>query len=325
MTSLLGLFGFPPPEKRDSVRFLLAKSLPYNARVHLTLILFVSGFGLQLLFMNPVYGIPFLLAGIGLVLVRGYDSRVRIKAFSLDPDWKTVAIEKIQEIERLRRRSRKWDSDALDVSNALGAFSFLFFMALAAVVAFGLGALAEDSKVTAILITDTCLLAVPLWLTGMRFILKQPNLAIRIHIILMLYEEFQSLKKEGEKFKPALMLAKGKGDGTVPMDARFSIAFPNPPEGFYGLQAQINLNVVQGNSYPYFYCVLAAKPGFGLSAFKDKLTLSKDIICEFQEDSRAEVLVIRQRTTRKSGYHTNDRRCAEILGDAVQGARQILS
>jgi hypothetical protein len=324
MISLPGIFGFPPPEKRDGVRFLVAKSFPYNLRIFLALVLLAAGFVLQLLFLKPLYGAPFILAGVVLVLVKGYDSRVRLKSFSPDSQWTTVTIEKIQEIESLRRRSSKWDRDALDVSNALGVFSFLFFAALAVALSFWLGSLAKDNRVTTILLTDAALLVVPLWMTGMRYILKQPNLAIRVDIILNLFEEFQSLKEEGETFKPALMLA-GKGkNGTVPVDARFSIAFPESPEGFYGLQAQINLNVVQGNSYPYFYCVLAAKPGFGLSAFKDKMALSKDVICEFQKDGRAEVLVIRQKTTRKSGYHTKDRRCAEILMDTIQAGRQIV-
>jgi hypothetical protein len=317
------MFGFPLPEQRDSVRFHFAKSLPYNVRISLTLLLLIVGFFLQLLFMNPVYGIPFLLVGIGLVLVKGYDSRARIKSFDLDPSWKTVTTDEIQEIEDLRKRSRKWDSDALDISNPLGFFSLIFFGGLAFAVAVGLGVLSDDFRVTVILAVDTAIVLIPLWFSGIRRILKQPNLAIKVKIILNLSEEFASLKKEDEKFKPALMLATGKKSETVPVDARFSVAFPDAPEGFYGLQAQINLNVVQGTSYPYFYCVLAAKPGFGLSPYKNKIRLADNIICEYQKDKRAEVIVIRQHTTKKSGYHTKDPKCAEILSVALQGGREI--
>jgi hypothetical protein len=128
---------------------------------------------------------------------------------------------------------------------------------------------------------------------------------------------------EGEEFRPALMLSRGKDDKTIPDDARFSIAFPDSSEGFYGLQAQINLNVVQGTSYPYFYCVLAAKPGFGLIKHKEKIQLAQKVICEYQEDGRAEVLVIRQHTTRKSGYHTKNRQCIDIMKNALAAARLI--
>lgn len=323
MKSILHLLGFPPPEQRDSVRFYLAKNLPYNVRITLALILLVAGFGLQIFFMNLLYGIPFLIAGVGLILVKGYDSRVRIKGFDIDPQWKTVSLEKIQEIEQLRMRSKKWDRDTLDVSNPLGCFSLVFFCGVAFFAAIGLGNWAEDWSITVILIADTIIVMVPLWLSGMRFILKQPNLAIRVKIILKLHEVFEKLKRNGEEFRPALKLARVKEGKTVPVDARFTIAFPDSPEGFYGLQAQINLNVVQGTSFPYFYSVLAAKRGFGMFQYKDKIKLEDKIICEYQEDTKAEVLVIRQRTTKKSGYQTKDPICAEILRIAVDGARTI--
>lgn len=323
MTSILRLFGFPPPEQRDSVKFHFAKNLPYNMRFNLTLLLLVAGFALQLLFMSALYGVPFLLSGIGLVLVKGYDSRIRIKGFSQDPKWKSVTIEKIQEIDQLRKRSKKWDTDALDISNSFGFFSLIIISGLAIVASVVLGELAKDRRVTIILAIDIAIFMVPLWFSGMKFIMKQPNLAIKVRIILRLYEAFQSLKQEGEEFKPALMLSRGKDDQTIPNDIRFSIAFPDSPEGFYGLQAQVNLNVVQGTSYPYFYCVLAAKPGFGLSQYKDEIQLRKKIICEYQEDSRAEVLVIRQHTTKKSGYHTKDPQSADILMIAIEGGRKV--
>ncbi|MFC2161360.1 hypothetical protein ACFLRX_06890 [Acidobacteriota bacterium] len=323
MISISDLFGFPPPEKRDSVRFYVAKKLPYIFRINIAVVLLIVGFGLQLIFLNPMSGIPFLILGIVLVFVKGYDSRARLKTFDLDPNWKTVSIEKINEIESLRKRTRKWDRDALDVSNPLGVFGLLFFSLISVAVSVGLGVLAKDTRIVVILLLDAVILGVPIWLSGMKFILKQPNLAIRIKIILKLYKVFLNLEK-GEKFKPALMLTKDENKKALPVDARFSIQFPHSPDGFYGLQAQINLNVVQGTSYPYFYCVLAAKPGFQLASYKDKINCPSFIICEDQKDKRAEVLVIRQKTTKKSGYHTNDSHSAEILAAAVEGGRKII-
>lgn len=323
MTSLLRLFGFPPPERRDSVRFHFVKNLPYNTRIVLAVLLLITGFALQLYFMKALYGAPLLFIGICLVLVKGYDSRLRIKGFSQDINWKTVEIEKIREIEALRKKSKKWDRDALDISSWLGVLNLILVAGVALVGAFFLGQLDNDWRVTTILAVDIGIIMIPLWFSGMRFILKQPNLAIKVRIILQLHELFQELKKEGEEFRPALMLSRGKDDKTIPNDARFSVALPDSPEGFYGLQAQINLNVVQGTSFPYFYCVLAAKRGFGLSRYRNKIELERNVICEYQEDTRAEVLVIRQYTTKKSGYHTKDRQCAAILEIALKGARLI--
>jgi hypothetical protein len=195
--------------------------------------------------------------------------------------------------------------------------------ALALAGAFLLGKLANDMRVTVILAIDTAVITIPLWFSGMRFIMKQPNLAIKVKMILWLHGVFQEIKREGEEFRPALLLSRGKDDKSIPEDARFSVAFADSPEGFYGLQAQINLNLVQGTSYPYFYCVLAAKPGFGLSKYREQIKLTEKIICEYQEDKRAEVLVIRQYTTRKSGYHTKERQCVDILTNALQAARLV--
>ena len=324
MTSLLRVFGFPPPEKRDSVRFHFAKNLPYNTRISIAILLMIVGFALQLYFMKALYGAPLLFAGICLVLVKGYDSRLRIKGFSQDPNWKTVPIEKIQEIEQLRKKNIRWDRDALDISSWLGVLSLILIAGVAFAGALILGKLAKDPRVTVILAVDAAIIMIPLWFSGLRFIMKQPNLAIKVKMILWLHKIFQNIRRKGEEFRPALLLSRGKEDKTIPDDARFSVAFPDSPEGFYGLQAQINLNVVQGTSYPYFYCVLAAKPGFGLARYRRQIELAKKIICEYQEDKRAEVLVIRQYTTRKSGYHTKERQCVDILTNALQAARLII-
>ena len=324
MTSILRLFGFPPPERRDIVRFHFAKNLPYNTRISFALLLLIAGFAVQLYFMKALYGAPLLFIGICLVLVKGYDSRLRIKGFTQDPNWKTVSIEKIQEIEQLRKKNKRWDRDALDISSWLGVLSLILIGGVALVGALILGQLAKDMRVTTILAIDIAVLMIPLWFSGMRFIMKQPNLAIKVRMVLWLHELFQDLKMEGEEFRPALMLSRGKDDKTIPDDVRFSVAFPDSPEGFYGLQAQINLNIVQGTSYPYFYCVLAAKPGFNLSKYKEQIQLAKKVICEYQEDKRAEVLVIRQYTTKKSGYHTKERQCLGILTNALEGARLLI-
>ena len=85
----------------------------------------VAGFAVQLYFMKALYGAPLLFVGICLLLVKGYDSRLRIKGFTQDPNWKTVSIEKIQGIEQLRKKNKKWDRDALDLSSWLGVFSLI--------------------------------------------------------------------------------------------------------------------------------------------------------------------------------------------------------
>ncbi|MBN2054685.1 hypothetical protein JW905_07170 [bacterium] len=325
MKSLLQLLGFPPPEKRDGVRFLLARNLSYGTRISLIIILLAIGFSLQLLLLIPWFGLPFLIAAMLLSLVHGYDSRARLTTFKVDSQWRTVPISKFIEMEDLRKKNQRWDRDALDISNSFGCFVFVLLLAASVIVSYVLEAITGDPDIALIFFLDWIILVISLWFTGMKFILKQANLEIKVKLVLDLYKAFADLKQDGEEFKPALMLSHGKAGASVPVDARFAVSLPGQPEGLYGLQAQINLNVVQGHSYPYFYCVIAAKPGFGLKRFHPRVKLPDKVICEYQEDANAEVLVIRQHTTKKSGYHTKDKTCIQILDTALHAARMIIA
>lgn len=312
-----------PPSQRDTVRFYVAKSLPYARRMWLALGLFVVAGAIQVATLNVFFGVPFLVAAVLLVITKGYDSRVRLKGYDIDPAWKPVPIEKIRELEELRKRAKRWDRDAYEASNPLGCLILVLLNVAIVAVAVVLGAVAGDARVGGIIAVDALVILWAFWLTGMRRLLKLPNLAIRARLVLDLHERFRKLAKEGEVFQPALRLARGREGGTVPTDVRFSVRFPGSPEGFYGVQAQINLNVVQGTSYPYFYCVLAAKPGFGLAAHRDRISLADKVICEYQQSDGAEVLVIRQKTSKTSGYHTDPKACERILSTALHAGRSV--
>lgn len=323
MKSLLELLGFPSVQQRDSVRFYWAKDLPYKTRISLFFSLLIIGLALQIATLLPWFGLPFLIAASVLMAVKGYDSRVRLKAYTKDAQWTQVPITKFVELEDFRKRHQRWDRDLLDISNWLGCFAFIGFICAGGLLSLLLGFIARDKGVALILATDWVVVVVPFWFTGLRSILKHANLEIRIKLVLTLYDYFIKIKEDPDEFVPQLMLGKGKDNKTVPVDARFLVRFVGMPEAFYGLQAQINLNVVQGTSYPYFYCVLVAKPGFGLGSYKKTVTTTSKIICEYQTDANAEVLIIRQKTTKTSGYHTNKKQCEEILKSALIAGRLI--
>ncbi|MBN1296413.1 hypothetical protein JXA80_06510 [bacterium] len=324
MTSFLMRLGFPAPEKRDSVHFYFARKMAYDTRMTVAVVLLGLGLLFQTWTLTPWPGIPFLIMSVGLILVKGYDSRARLKHFSPDTNWTAVDTGQLDQIESLRKQSQKWDSDALDITNTKGCMVFLLMAGIIAGLTVLTAMLTQDLMITAIVPIDAAIYLLPLWFTGMRFILTQPNLIIKVRLIKKLSAQFESIRKDNETFVPALMLTRDSTGNSVPIDARFTIRMDPASPGFYGLQAQININLVQGHSYPYFYCVLAAKPGFGLNQYAPLIPQNDKIICEYQEDRQAEVLVIRQFTTKTSGYHTKDDRCWEIMWMAVQGTRSIL-
>ena len=318
------LKGFPPPEKRDTVHFHFAKNMTYDVRVMVFSGLVILGMLFQIITLTPWPGIPFLMIGVGLMLVKGYDSRARLKHYQPDAEWTDVDMERINQIEVIRKRNLEWDKDALDITNATGFGMFVLVLLVTAGVTFFAFGVTRRVQTALIIPINAMIVLIPFWMTGLRFVLKQPNLAVKIRVLKQLEEQFQHLKQDNETFVPALMLAKDETGKALPTDVRFTIRFDNIPDGFYGLQAQININLVQGSSYPYFYCVIAAKPGFGLNRFMDRVKQSQQVICEYQEDAQAEVLVIRQFTTKNSGYHTNKKACWEIMWTAVDAARTII-
>jgi len=321
MSMLTERLGFPMIEDRDSIRFYIAKDLAYSKRLPLILSLIFLGLVLQIIFLKTWPGLPFIVAGVALGLVRGYDSRIRMKNFKVDPRWTDVQIEKVAELENVAQKCREWDRDSLDASNVLGCFLFIVLNVAGLLAAVLVGFLADSLQVLWTAWVDFLVIVVPFYFTGMRYILKQDNLRIKVKIILKMQQLFVQIRREGEELVPAMLLARDRDGKTVPSDVRFSVTFKEKGDDFRGLQAQINLNLVQGTSYPYFYCVLVAKPGFGLKSYLNRASDTERIVYEYQEDEEAEVLVIRQRTTARSGYHTDDKACSAILASALNVAR----
>jgi hypothetical protein len=326
MSDFFERLGFPAPEQRDSIRFHFAKGLTYRARKILILACLSAGLILQVILMTIWPGILIVLIGVALGLVKGYDSRIRLKNYKNDETWTEVPIEEFREIEIVRQKSIRWDRDALDITNGLGCLALLILAALGLGISFLAGAAAGDRSIAAILLVNYLLLVLPFYFTGVRWALKQGNLAIKVKLLIKLHESFTQNKIESESFVPMMLIAREKGDKTVPVDVKFQIRYKGlPPDRFYGLQSTVNINLVQGTSYAYFYCVLVAKPGFGLKQYRDKVKESKRVVCEYQQQAEAEVLVIRHPTSKTSGYYTDDDACAEILSAAMNTSRIIES
>lgn len=325
MNNRLRLPGFPLPEHQDIVRFHVLKKLNYTNRIMLYLLLLFSGFINQIFTLKVWPGALFLIFATIITMVRGYDSRIRLKSFALNSRWVQVEMDQIRRIEELHKKITRWDTDILDISNFAGFLMFILTFAGMLFVSWVANSGFSLRQTGIIFTADTIILLLPLWFNGIRRILKQGNLQIKIDIIKQMEAYFQAVKKDGENFSPSLLLAKGREGKSVPTDCRFHIAFDGMPSDFYGIMAQINLNIVQGTSYPYFYCVIAAKPGFGLSPHAIRMFKPKGITIEYDEDNNAEVIVIRQYTTQTSGYHTKINDCRKILDKALFEARTILS
>ena len=313
------IFGFFMPEKQDSVKFYVMKNLSYSNRMIFYFSLLAVGFIFQIILMKAFPGVVFLICASVLNLARGFDNFVKITNYDKDKNWTQVDMVQINRVIDIGRKSKEWNKGKIDIFSLIVLItgSIAFFTLY-------LGFKTSFSGLIWIFLIDVIILMIPIWFSGNLQVIKQRDLLTRVRIIKDLEEHFRSIKKEGESFRPALMLAKDKNGKSVPRNSRFSISFDDMPEGFYGIQAQININPVEGKRYPYFYCVIAAKSGFGLEDYVKGISRKRDIVISCENDKDAEVIVIRQFTTKTSGYYTDIYVCKRILETAMTVARTIL-
>ena len=108
----------------------------------------------------------------------------------------------------------------------------------------------------------------------------------------------------------------------IPDDVKIRISIRDQHKDFLGLYGQIVLNMVSGTAHPYFYMVLVAKKGFGLVKAYQNYNPPEKIIKEHKNEGDVEVFVIRQETTRTSGYKTNDKKIRQIFSEGLRVAEK---
>jgi hypothetical protein len=304
----------PRDEDRGIVVFWVLPSLAYRLRLITSLTLIAAGCLIQLVTQSLLPGLWLLAVGNLLLLVKGYDNRVNAKGFDLDAQWEPVEFERLEQLETLHKKMRRWDRSALDLTNRLG-----FVVLLLVAVPITLTALWFPGA-PRILAIDAAVLLIPHWITGTRSILTLPKLMVQIRATReVLDADADALRRH--KLVP-LMLLSG-GDARIPTDVKFRVDLADRHKDFLGLYGQVSINDVQGTSYPYFYVVLVTRKGFGLGRIHRTYRPPPNLVAEFDIKGEVEVLVIRQRTTKNSGYHTSSGTAREIFRQGITLAEEI--
>ncbi len=281
--------------------------------------LILSGLVLQYAMTSFFAGAVPILLGNLLLIVKGYDNRVNAGKFAPAATWEKVDKSKFFEVERLHRDMKRWDRSILDITNGLGFFSLAVISAIIGIVYFR-GAIKFDNTLM-IISYDAALLLVPHWLTGIRSTLTKPNLILKIKAFETLLKETNRPWLAGHPVDYYMLLA-GE-EGKIPDDVKIRINVKNQHKDFLGLYGQIVTNVVNGTAYPYFYVVLVAKKGFGLQELFRTYAPPEKITKEFKIENDVEVFVIRQTTSKTSGYHTKNKKMIAILKIGVSLADQV--
>lgn len=298
-----------------ALAFRVFKSMPYPTRMLIVSGLVVLGILLQFLFVRFWPGAPFLLAAFVLSWVKGFDNKLDSRTYKADSDWETVEYERLGEILALKKKINRWDSSLWDISNGKGIVFFIFvvFVGYILLQIFG----AHKTAAYPIILGDAGLLILTQWFNGMRYVDKQPDLILKTEHLVKTVEHLRRYEILNGEIGAMLLLA-ASDKGLTPQGVKITVRFPDAPEDFFGVQSQVVINRVQSKAHPYCYSVVVAKKGKKLFRAIERLDPPPGCIFETDTKGNADVVIIRQRTSRTSGYHTNVDTSAMTLASALQ-------
>lgn len=295
--------------------YLIFNKISTRLRTFMSVLLIGVGFLFQITTRNILAGLPFIIACLIFNLLKGISIK-RVSAKKLI--WQEVTPKKIDRVLQQCQRIKKFRSkNASCLIGVLVLFIFgicfgMPFLSLLVNLSFGFLA----TLVNAIILFGG------LALSGRKSAWMPQALDIKAGIVKRMLS--QALIKDDPNIQaiPYLEIGETK-EGSFPNDTRLLVRFKDAPKDFIGLQGQISINSVKGRPYPYFYVVLIAKHSFNLLKKFGKQSFDK-LVVERKKTGEVDVIVIRQRTTKTSGYHTNVKVQDYTLETGLKVAKSLL-
>ena len=323
MTSVL-----PDRERRHLLQFYVLPKIGYRTRLFWAGGLAATALLLQVIWPAPPIAamlavtIPLLCVATSLLLVQGFDLE---PSYSVTRgEWEKTTRDRFQEIRKLQDAVSAWDQVATDITCGSGAATMLLVAAIVAGVTAILAASPSTAIWAPVFAADAAVLILPHWICGTRRGWRPVALREQIDALEVALHAIEPYEEPPCQIQPMFQVA-GKGDARTPIGARVFVRFPDGPEDFLGLQYQVAINAVKGSNYPYLYAVLVARQSFGLcdkdfasfasdpaapepSGFLAFLGIAgnkKRLVVEKKSEDDVDVVVVRQYTTKESGYHTD--------------------
>lgn len=316
----------PDPQRRGEIHFVFAKSMAYGKRIVLIGLFLLSGFAVQILLLEKSANTALFLGGFLLFVASMLGV---VKGYTNNPgnignkrEWREGNKEQLERILVVAEKTKAWDQSSVDISCGIGCFTFFAIAGSMSLLVIVMAAAGRET-LALMLTVDAVVLLLPQWVTGIRRILVNAPLTIKVQNLLHVYSVWEATKKDGEQMLVQMEVIKGD-KGEMPADAKLILQFPALGESFYGVQTQVVLNNVQGADFSYMYCVIVAKTGFGIreklksvradadacsnagkTGFWSFLKKPPGILTEWKEDGGMDILVIRQQTTKEDGYYTD--------------------
>jgi len=268
------------------VNYILLPNIGFRLRSLVTVILFAVGILIQWSSSNFFPGLPFVLFA-GLLHIQKGAHLKRPKGGKII--WRSGTVKELFSIEDQLHRIKKWRGLGFDTKIAITIPIFFILIFLSPF--FG--------KV-GIFLWDLVILFVPIFMTGTRSAWEPPELRTKVTNIKDLVASFPWKSYELYSYNLDFGI-RGKVDSSYPFDVRLKIERKDQNDQLIGVQGQYSVNRIKTKEYPYFYIVIVARKGFNI---RRKIGRIASWTLEFEDDKEVEVAIVRQHTTKTSGYHT---------------------
>lgn len=285
--------------------YWLFHGMPRKLRLIATAVLLLAGFILQLRYN--------VLIGLGLILCASFLNMLRsiklTEPESVSASWERVTLNEFTKALERINYLKKWQTTS-------GGGRGILVIILTIILFASVPKIIASTNISALVLLDFYVLFVPLFLSGVRRAWSPPDLEIKLNVLSKIIE-YDFIKSNPEiGIQPFMQLAKDVSGANYPVDCKLMIEFEKAPKDFLGVQVQVSINKVGGISYPYAYAVIIAKSSLGLP-FRDIKSQEKKILYEPKKEGEMDILVIRQATTKTSGYQTDDDIIRSIVQQAV--------
>ena len=321
----------PDREKRHFLQFHLFRAMGYGHRLVIAFGLIALGLLAQPGLPPHTHPIPWavtllvILCGNCLLLVRGYD--LRPSHLGSDIRWERTTEEQFRQVDRLVRSVKRWDESITDISCTSGLLALLALGGACGYITVWLMDQPGGEVWAVMFAADAAVLILPHWVTGMRRGWRPVSLEQQVNAINVALEQVRKFPAPPCQIQRMFGVS-GKKEQNVPVGARAFIAFPEGPENFLGLQFQVSINEVKGTQYPYLYAVLVARHEFAMlkqpAALEAGKRAGRQLTVETKREKDVDVIVIRRKTTKTSGYHTQPRHIAEIVAASWQTSAALV-
>ncbi|PKP02347.1 MAG: hypothetical protein CVU11_12220 [Bacteroidetes bacterium HGW-Bacteroidetes-6] len=306
----------------NKMLFHLFPRMAIVQRITLFLILVAGGIGAQFFLQMFVPGCFLVLAGSVLMFTKGIDKRIFPGRYNQNADWKKSTREQVESIVKMDRKLKIWDRSAFEISSCLGIFVFILIL----VFSLYLFIIGDDSyrKELSYIGGNILMLFIPHFFSGLKKYDTSNKVVIYAKECLKASDIIHEQKPDAEISYLTLLAPAKKIDATFPKEVKLKIMVPNAPDDFMGIYGQLSLNSVGSNIYPYFYTVIIYKEGAKLqNKAKGLKRLYQAVIVEFTSEAGVEVMVIRQATTKTSGYNTNTKAVIKIIEETLNIYKQL--